>query len=52
MWFDLIKNDYESEPDLIGTILSSLMGRRATLGERSVAYVESRKYLMGSANDR
>ncbi|KAK4688282.1 hypothetical protein P7C73_g1828, partial [Tremellales sp. Uapishka_1] len=44
MWFELLKehsNLDDNMPAFIGRMLSSLMGRRATLGERTISYVES-----------
>jgi len=44
MWFDLLKADadFDRQPmGFITKILSNLMSRRAELGERSVAFVES-----------
>ena len=45
MWFQLLKtqSDFDAQANgFIRKILSCLTGRRADLGEKTVAYVESR----------
>ena len=50
MWFDLLRGEanFDDQPKgFIEKVLSSLMSRRASLGERTIAYVECRELRPG-----